>query len=342
MKKIILISFSIIPLVLHAQLHDVDLSKKILDEKTIGLNYKGIKLINKTTKGFYKVSITVEQEPFGPDEGDEQSIEETDACFKEDFKVAYEALEAEENEAEIPQRKDELDKGFKKLDNSCQASLKSKYELLKKQTEYEVAFDFAPLKRNQNIIVTIERINTDDNSVIKSWIIILRTPRTVNYITHFGMTFAPNGERGSENFFSKADTANTYLIKKMNKNGEDFWKDLSLTANFIVYPFKFKNEDAYIKVGWAAGFGISGDAKFTIFTGPSIVLSDFISLNFAGGLYNRTRLKGEYEPNQRITENLNFDQLHEKGLRPSFIISLGFRLSKEQLQEAIQTVGGKQ
>jgi hypothetical protein len=102
-----------------------------------------------------------------------------------------------------------------------------------------------------------------------------------------------------------------------------------------------KNEDALVKVGWMAGFGISGNANFTVFTGPSIVMNDFLSLNVGYGLYNHARLKGEYAPDQRLDENLNFEQLHDEGLRPSLIISLGFRLSKEQMKDPIESIGGK-
>jgi hypothetical protein len=104
---------------------------------------------------------------------------------------------------------------------------------------------------------------------------------------------------------------------------------------------KYKNPDSNFKIGWNGGFGLSGDAKFTIFTGPTILLNDFLSINLCAGLYNKYKLRGEYTEGQKITENLSLDQLNETGLRPSFIISIGFRLSKEQVQAAIENKGGK-
>lgn len=337
MKSIFIIALLISTAALGQKYQDIDLSKKVQNEPTIGLDYSGFKMVNKIPSGLYKVKIIVEEEKGGLNDASEATLTETE-CEKKDsaFMKALKKLADAKDEAEVPDLKKTLKEEYDRT-GDCKTQHKAKYDAVITATEEQVPFSFQP-KRNQNIIVTISRIDDKGNEQ-KKWIVILRTPRKVNYITHFGLTYVPNGEKNSENYFAKKDTGTTYLITKMNKNGEDFWKDLSLTANFILYPFKFKNEDAGFKVGWMGGFGISGDAKFTVFTGPSLVFSDFLSINFGAGLFNRYRLKGEYSPGQRLTENLNFDQLHERGLRPGFVISLGLRLSKEQLQEGTQVVG---
>jgi len=337
MKLPILLLLLFMSLISNAQGYKkIDLAVENHNESTIDIETLGIQLINKLPFKDYLISVEVSEErsgtPLNQLAGADECLE-LQTKYKNVRTKLINEKEEKNIEIDIKALKDTLDNI---ADADCKEVLKKDFADLEAAT-IDKPYNFGfKLKKNQNIIVTIKRSKPS----AKSWTIVFRTPRTVNYITHFGLTFVPNGEDVSKNFYCKADTGSTYLIKKMNKNGKDFWKDLSLTANFIVYPFKVKNDNANIKIGWVAGFGISGDAKFTVFTGPSVVFSDFISLSVGPGLYNCTRLKGEYSPDQRINENLNFDQLHEKGLRPNVIISLGFRLSKEQLQEAIESIGG--
>jgi hypothetical protein len=321
---------------------EVDLSKSTSEQNTptISLNHKGIKLINKLPKGTYKVKIEVEEEKDGIASA-AYAAEEVKPCYDKNpkFKTAYDNLLQADDESKISNLKKALNDGLKTATPDCTANLKIDATKLIGETEETSDFSF-DLKKNQNITIIISRID-DDGKETKNWTVTMQTPRTVNYISHFGFSYVPNGNRNSDKYFSKQTGTNAYTITQMNNNGQDFWKDLSLTANYII-PICNISKNEVVKFGWNGGFGLNGNANFTVFTGPTLLFDDFISLNLNLGLYNQYKLRGEYQSGQQITENLSIDQLNEQGLRPAFIISLGFRLSKEQLQAAIEKKGGKQ
>lgn len=326
--------------------YEIDLSKKI-NEVSIGLNYTGVKIINKCPSKEYKVKITVEEE-LGKTVAEEAvSSENTWQAKYPQLAKAYNNLLTESEEKEIPKLIKELKAGFSELKSDS-----PHYELAKKDIEDVIAktsevmsFTFE-LKKNQNVYVTITRI--DKGEISKTWLQILRTPRTVSYISHFGFTFSSNLIKEPENYFSKnsgkgAGGVDSFTVTKLNPNGKDFWKDLSLTANFLVPINKNKNNElSTVNFAWNVGFGVSGDAKFTVYTGPAILLNDFAALGLGFGVSNSYKLKGEYAAGQGLKENLNFDQLHTKGIRPNILLTLSLRLSKKQLQgEDIETVGAK-
>lgn len=331
MKKLLIIVFVWISFYSHAQkMQEVDLSQDDFRDYVISLEHTGIKLKSKVPNVKYSVKIESEIETEAHDTKERTEVlEAASPCDRE-----LSNIKSAEEESIVAASMVILEKlAGKEKEGECVAIHKEATEI----TTEEVNFDFK-LEKNQNIYVTISRATA--KGAIKTWQVLLRTPRSVNYISHFGFTFVPNGDRNADRFYAKNTAVNQYTITRMNDNGFDFWKDLSLTANYII-PITNVTKDGLIKFGWNGGFGLNGQAKFTVFTGPTILFSDFLSVNFNAGLHHRYKLKGEYEPGQQLSEALSIDQLNEQGLRPAFMISLGFRLSKEQLQDAIKEIGKK-
>jgi hypothetical protein len=336
MRNLILILLLLSATGLSAQkYYKVDLSIDSHDEHTISIDHSGIELVNKLPGTDYFVKIEVETEV--GKEADTKSTERLtkNACdpkLLDNVKKATTEKAVEEAIAAI----EKLIEGEKDKDKkTClEQALKEAAELTTEQTDFSFG-----LEKNQNIFIKIARKDTAGEEV-KSWNITLRTPRTVNYITHFGFTFVPDGLRSSDRYFANETAPDIYTITQMNNNGSDFWKDVSLTVNYII-PICHLTPNQRVKFGWNGAFGLSGDAKFTVMTGATVLFDDFLSLNFDMGLHNRYKLKGEYHPAQELAENLSIDQLNEMGLRPAFMISLGFRLSKEQLQADIENKGSK-
>lgn len=316
--------------------YKVDLSKSYLDENTISLKYTGIKLINTLPKGNYKIKVKVEEERPAPPNPEAAKFLDAD-CMSEnsDFKTAFDNLFNATSESIVPSLLSKLKTQKEALNdsNACKAELVAAYEDLIKQTEETFNFTF-DLAKNQNIIITIYRISQDGKEE-KPWNLILRTPRSVSYISHFGFTFSPNIIKEFDTYHAKATANEDYVITKY-QNEDQFWKDLSLTANFLI-PFKAKGSD--VRFAWMSGLGVGGDTRFTVFTGPALLVSDFTSLGLGFGVNYSHKLKGIYEPNQTIKEALTFDQLHDRGIRPTILLSLSFRLSKKQLQDSeIETI----
>jgi hypothetical protein len=343
MKIIFCLSFTLATFVSNGQKYfEVDLSKRSLLEPTIDLNYTGIKIVNKLRLKDYKIKVRVEQEKPGSQDASLASLT-SDDCFKKytAFSTAFDNLKNEvKDEVNMPGLKTKLKTELEKInDNECKPLLTTAYENLLAETEEIVGFTF-DLEKNQNIFVTISRLD-DNGEEEKVWEIVLRTPRSVSFLSHFGFTFSPNLIKEPDTYYSKEISQDNYTITKLQNNGSEFWKDLSLTANFLLPINRAKNKGkGEVTPAWMAGFGIGGDARFTVFTGPALLHSDFLSLGLGFGVNYSHKLKGTYSPNESIKENLNFDQLHERGIRPTILLSLSFRLSKKQLQGGeIENIG---
>jgi len=329
------------PLKLYAQkLPEIDLGKDQKgDERTIDVDCTGFKIINRMPNGTYQFKISVQEfvQPIANvDLSAGAAAPVADAVCDpkmKDYLAAYDALNNPKDETVVAQAIKDLNNAKEKVikdAKDCYDKSDKKADLLIAQTIDTRSFDFT-LKKAQVITVTINRL--DDNNVIKkTWTVVLKTPTRIDYISHFGFTFSPGIVKRPTQYFAKAGDDGKYTITEMNNNGRTIWNDLSLTANFI-FPFWYqKHPDAPLHVAWMGGFGINGDTKFTVFTGPSLLLSDFFSVGLGFGVSNQYKLNGQYKPGDVIKDNLNFDQLHSKGLMGDILLTLSFRLSKTQLQ----------
>ncbi|SKC99140.1 hypothetical protein SAMN05660461_1381 [Chitinophaga ginsengisegetis] len=333
---------------------ELDLSSKSGD-KTIGLTTPGVKLINMSLQNKYRVRVTVQQEKGSSSQfGDEAGADSCNEAHPKIVKLIT-SLQAEKDEVKVAEWitliNDSLsDKSLGKCKDDLQKAAAKVIEKTMKEYSFESLTANFSLKKNQNIIVTVDAVDDKGNNLDKHWEFMLRTPRSVSYITHFGFTFSPNIIKEPSQYFSKAagksissPDVDSFTIKRRNNNGTDFWKDLSITANFLM-PINLNRKQEELNnfnLAWCAGFGVSGDARFTVFTGPSMLVSDWAALTLGFGASYAYKLKGEYEEGQGLLQSLDFDQLHERGIRPTVLLSFSFRFSREQLGKAIEKIGGK-
>lgn len=61
----------------------------------------------------------------------------------------------------------------------------------------------------------------------------------------------------------------------------------------------------------------------------------------AAGVYGQKYYERVCPPGQELSENLSVDQLNDYGFRQALMVSLGFRLSKEQMQSPQEEKGEK-
>lgn len=318
MKTLQVILFVLAAVHVHGQEYfEIDLAGDREVEEAIGLQYSGVKLVNMVQQN-YTVKIDVELEAGG--QGPE--IMAKVACDVDAITTQVRTAATEPGVAKAITDLKTL------IENETDAAKK---ECLKAALQHanditsEVRKFYFDLEKNQNIYVTIKRGN-------ETWKVKLKTLRAVNHITHFGFTFVPRGVRNSDRYFSKESAAGTYIITPLNDNGKGFWKDLSLTANYIIPVWRPLRKSNEFIVAVNGGFGLGGDGKYVVMTGASFVIQEFLSISFNGGLHHGSKLKGEYERGQELTENLSVDQLNETGIQPAFMISLGFRLAKDVIQ----------
>lgn len=342
MKAKLLLLFSFFTAASFSQkLPEIDLSKNLnADETVIDLNCGGFKILNKLPDGMYQYKISVTESMIKLPEytaSSGASLAGGDPCadIMKDYIKAYNDLLNEKDEKNVEKWVKALNTEKKKLvegDNKqCYDQSEKKADELIIKTSESRNFDFT-LKKGQTITILINRLSGDGTKVEKTWTVVFKTPDRIDFLSHFGFTFSPGFVKRPTHYFAKQGANDQYVITEMNDNGPDFWDDLSLTANFI-FPFGYqKNPDEPLHFAWMGGFGINGDAKFTVFTGPCLLLSDFTSIGIGFGVSNQYKLNGQYKPGDVITENLNFDQLHSRGLVGDILITLTFRLSKTQLQ----------
>lgn len=322
----------------YSQLPQIDLGRdQNGNERVIDIDCRGFEIINKMPEGSYQYKISVEEATVEvPSLSTSNGASAANGCdsIMANYIQAYNNLKGATAESLVAQFIKTLQaekKNITQANMGCYNSLDMNADILIDATSEANGFDFK-LKKGQIIKIVINRLNNGTNEIEKTWIVFFKTPPRVDFLTHFGFTFSPGLVKRSTKYFAKQGTDNHYTITEMNDNGDEFWDDLSLTANFI-YPFWYeKNPNDALHFAWMAGFGINGDAKFTVFTGPSVLLSDFMSIGLGFGVSNQYKLNGQYKAGDVITENLNFDQLHSKGLVGDILLTLTFRLTKKQLQ----------
>ncbi len=326
-------AFFLFPLLISAagvfgqKYYEIDLSRDEHDEQTISLDYEGIKLVNKLSGKPYSVQIEVELLSVAEDKVSQEVFFRNRTCVKSLLTGLSDATDEKAVRDTLNALRAKRNKNAD--DRAC---LEAALEVATRQTTETRSFYFE-LAKNQKIHITITR-----DGGAKSWKITLRTPREANYLSHFGFTFVPNGNRNSDRYYAKETADGVYTVTAMNENGEPFWKDLSLTANYIIPLTK---QVRRVRLGVNGGFGLNGDASFSVMAGGTLLFYDFFSVNVNAGLHNRYKLKGEYAPGQELSENLSVDQLNDYGFRPALMVSLGFRLSKEQMQSPQEEKGEK-
>lgn len=319
----------------------VDLSARTSREMSIDLDVSGVVILNMCPERPYRIKVIREQIK---DDNKTEGNNSDDLINKYDsFAKTFFKLKEQTAESKVKADISALENAWRSIPETTATMKEDKVKLvaikneLINKTRDTIPFDFV-LRKKQVIRVKVERLEGSD--VKQTWENVYKTPAGVNYITHFGFSYGLNAFGTPTTYYAQKDanttpgTPDSYTITPLNSNGRDFWKDLSLTANFI-FPFKkkavLKGKDPDYSLAWMAGFGVGGNTQFSVYTGPAVVLQDFFSVSLGVGVTNKSKLNGIYKAGQKVMENLNFDQLHSKGPLPEIMLTIGFRLSKKQL-----------
>jgi len=342
MKIIITILFSVSVSLLFGQKYaQIDLGSRNSKEVSIGLEFNGIEVISLCPSKTYKFKMKVEEIKDGGESSVASGVEILDSFNS--FRIAYNDLKTIMNESEVKEKIKNLENEYKKIEdgNIKKSDLRILKDELISQTKEIIYFDFG-LRKNQLIRFWVFEV--DEGKEIKEWYNSFSTPTGLNFVTHFGFTYGLNTFKTPNNFYSfdigsPGGASDSFKVTKLNSNGADFLKDLSITANFL-FPIRNKRNkgESDLKFAWLAGFGLGGETRFSVFTGPALMLQDFVALGFVIGMTNTYKLNGIYKEGQILKENLNFDQLHQTGIRPDLMFTLSFRLSKKQVSGEVEIV----
>ncbi|MEQ8425056.1 MAG: hypothetical protein RIA63_10125, partial [Cyclobacteriaceae bacterium] len=131
-------------------------------------------------------------------------------------------------------------------------------------------------------------------------------------------------------FYAKKDGASNYLITKSSNSKKNVLKNISPT--FMYSYLFFKDPFAPLKFGLTGGF-LLDLTNPSVMAGPSLVIGDNLSLNIGVAVIQKNQLKGQYMEGQSISDNLDFDQLHNKIWSYDLFFSVGFHFDKNPFKK---------
>lgn len=235
-------------------------------------------------------------------------------------------LESEIDEEKIPDEIIEVDKQVKLASAACQQSIDKAAKLKSLTSHVWTLIDPIDIIAGDKITIVVTR--TDNNT---KWTYVFSTERIAHSKIYYGFSYLfSNTLTSYPTYYSKQDTGSTYFITRSHNTNQGILKNISPT--FMYSYLFFKNPDAPIKFGLTGGFMLDLSNPSAVFS-PSLIIGDNLSLNLGIALTQKDQLKGQYEPNQRITENLDFDQLHSKVWTYDMFFSIAFHFDKNPFKK---------
>lgn len=197
-------------------------------------------------------------------------------------------------------------------------------------TTAELSLGKFEIKKGQRLVISITELLevTDPNTKKtetkkKEFKYTYNTPQRGEWRTTFGFNFIYKIKQ--ETYFSDNNDDNTFTIREArNRDKMDYHPTLMFTWLSSNYLDKKMNW----QFGLSGGLGYDLDQSLSVFTGPSFIYNENITLTVGIAFHNQKRLLSQYNPGDEINDNLTFAQLHKDYLRVNPFISLSFRLDK--------------
>lgn len=137
----------------------------------------------------------------------------------------------------------------------------------------------------------------------------------------YGFGITPDKDR---QFFSQAGDGDSFTIKQKRDNG-------GLQPNAAVFytwlPSKWEN--SFCSFGLAGGIGVDRN-NLVLLVGPHVTFNQNFGLVAGVALHQQSRLRGEYEVDQVLSENLTSDALEEKVHQTSWFLGVTYRFAENE------------
>jgi hypothetical protein len=135
----------------------------------------------------------------------------------------------------------------------------------------------------------------------------------------YGFGITPNKDR---HYYSKDGDDDTFLITEKRDNG-------GVQPNAAIFytwqPAKWEN--SYFSTGVAGGIGVDQNNLVLLF-GPHFTFNQNFGIVAGIALHQETRLRGEYENGQTVSENLTTDALEEKINQTTWFIGVTYHFAE--------------
>ncbi len=321
---ILLLTATLLVACVEAQTLFIDLSefeygKEIKIDPLVG---KFDKIILKSTFPRFEYNVYIKEEnqqipEIELPDGTLRSNNDTCKVLEEKLSEFKEYLKIGDDENEIG-NKIKLMESLIKDDNKCKdAKLVEAFDTLKTKTLRKISLKKAYKKQNgKNITILISREE-------RNWKFLIEGDPVGSFQVTYGFGFT--SLNGQKEYYSKSmlDTM-AFTITKKNENDI---LDLNYTpAIFVSFlPYKKYGKPFYFSPTIGLGFDTENPV---VFLGLSAFYYQNIGISLGVAGQKRAFLNNRYNENDIISENLDFDQLHEEKYRPLFYFSVNFRLKE--------------
>lgn len=190
------------------------------------------------------------------------------------------------------------------------------------------------LTKCQKLTVHVKR-----NDPKKEWNFVFRTGRCGKWLVHYGFSFLSSED---EDFFTRAvepdangEGGGFQILPEADRGEGDF----EPTITFTFLP-KGSNRKPYLPK-FTAGIGADIEEPL-VFAGMSWVIGDNVNIFLGVAGHEQNRLKGIYEPNQILQEDLEADQLTDETFDFNAIVGVGFRFDSNPFKKKDKKDGAGQ
>lgn len=189
---------------------------------------------------------------------------------------------------------------------NCQAQIDSVVTAL---TQKVVPSTTPAPGREREVVITITR----EGNPGRQWQLILTHSSQGEWRVSYGFTFVKNQDR---RYFSKADTSQAgkfTIVRQDDREDADF-----IPSIFFSWHGNRRR--------WGPAFGLGYDLESpALFLGTGWKYRQNVMVTGGLAIHGRQDLKGRYDPNETIAENLGEDQLTERTFTPNIYLGATFR-----------------
>lgn len=185
--------------------------------------------------------------------------------------------------------------------------------------------DIISINKGDKLNVTIKRFSQQDTL---TWTIVYKSDPPGKWMVNYGFTFVPDWLSSSGRFFVQEDASGTFqIVESTSQKGLEYVPSVFYTW----VPYRMAQK-CWIVPSISGGLGFDLENP-TVMLAFSLTCKYNLSLHTGVMAIKKDLLKGKYAEGQIITENLDFDQLHEKVYRPELFVSLAFRFGENPFKK---------
>lgn len=301
--------------------------KEITLSKGENLKYEKIKLVNKVPAYRYKIWFEKQTSFINPiplSKGFLSNINESliDSCND----LIKDLVKMEQNkelkESDIPNIKKKYEEQLKKCQNEF--SMDDFIQMFEQEKKMNVE-----VKTGEILKIYVARVEgevTDDDESI--WTFILEGKEPGKWVTTYGFGFTPqNNLFSNENhtFFTQQVPDSTFYNIKRSRDPSLI--DLNYVPAIFFSYIPSQNYNKTWNHSATGGLGIDLEAP-VVFIGYNLLFRTNLGISLGAAFQQQNRLKPQYSEGQRVSMNLDENQLHDRVYRPNLFIAVNFRLGE--------------